>query len=71
MNNEHDEPRPEYPPELIKSGVRGKYAKQYREGTNVVVIEPDLARAFPNAKAVNDALRRYLTEHSPSSPPST
>jgi hypothetical protein len=64
MSNSHDDLKPEYSPELIKSGARGKYAQQYKEGTNVVVIEPDLMRAFPNAKAVNDALRKYLAEHS-------
>jgi len=60
--DEDDDMRPEYPPELIKSGERGKYAKRYREGSNVVVIDPDLTAAFPNAKAVNDALREYLSE---------
>jgi len=62
MSNE-DDLRPEYPPELIRSGVRGKYAKQFREGSNVVLIDPDLVSAFPNTKAVNDALRQYLAEH--------
>ncbi|HWC56720.1 MAG TPA: hypothetical protein VG434_07105 [Sphingomicrobium sp.] len=38
-------------------GVRGKYARRYAQGTNVVVLEPDVARAFPNAKAVNGSLR--------------
>jgi hypothetical protein len=38
-------------------GVRGKYARRYAEGTNVVVLEPDVARAFPNAEAVNSSLR--------------
>ena len=66
MSNSQDDLKPEYSPELIKSGTRGKYAQQYKEGTNVVVIEPDLMRAFPNAKAVNDALRQYLAEHSAS-----
>jgi len=37
--------------------VRGKYARRYAQGTNVVVLEPDVARAFPNAKAVNSSLR--------------
>jgi hypothetical protein len=36
---------------------RGKYAKRYAEGTNVVLIEPDLADVFPNADSVNRALR--------------
>jgi hypothetical protein len=62
-NSEDDDLRPEYPPELIRSGVRGKYAKQFREGSNVVVIDPDLVKAFPNRKAVNDALRQFLIEH--------
>ncbi|HKQ36604.1 MAG TPA: hypothetical protein VJ063_00925 [Verrucomicrobiae bacterium] len=38
-------------------GVRGKYARRYARGTNVVVLEPDVARAFPNSKAVNTSLR--------------
>ncbi len=58
MNNDEDM-RPEYPAELIKSGVRGKYAGHYREGTNVVLIEPELNRLFPDAEAVNRALRAY------------
>ena len=37
---------------------RGKYAKQYEEGTNVVVIDPDVAEFFPDHDSVNDALRR-------------
>jgi hypothetical protein len=38
--------------------VRGKYARRYAEGTNVVVLDPDVAKLFPNAKAVNRSLRR-------------
>ena len=38
-------------------GVRGKYAKRYAKGTNVVVLDPDVANAFPSADAVNNALR--------------
>jgi hypothetical protein len=38
-------------------GVRGKYARQYAQGTNVVVLEPDVAQAFPSARAVNSSLR--------------
>ena len=62
MNNDKDM-RSEYPAELINSGVRGKYASRYREGTNVVLIEPELNRLFPNAEAVNRALRAYAKEH--------
>ncbi len=62
MSTKKDELRREYPSDLIRSGVRGKYAKRVRkEGTNVVMIDPDLARAFPNAKAVNKALRELLS----------
>ena len=59
--HENDDLRPEYPAELIRSGIRGKYAKRLKEGSNVVVIDPDLSDAFPNSKAVNEALREYLT----------
>jgi hypothetical protein len=38
-------------------GVRGKYAGRYAKGSNVVVLEPDVAKVFPNAKAVNNCLR--------------
>ena len=38
-------------------GVRGRYARRYAQGTNVVVLEPDVAKAFPNAEAVNSSLR--------------
>ncbi len=38
-------------------GIRGKYARRYTQGTNVVVLEADVAKVFPNAAAVNDSLR--------------
>jgi hypothetical protein len=41
----------------FSGGVRGKYAKRYAEGTNVVVIEPDVAKYFPDHESVNEALR--------------
>ncbi len=49
----------------FSDGVRGKYAKQYAEGTNVVLLEPDVAEAFPTARAVNAALRKVLEESPP------
>jgi hypothetical protein len=53
-----DELRPEYDlKELLKGGERGKYVARYRAGTNVVVLAPDVAQAFPTAEAVNEALR--------------
>lgn len=60
-NSKSDDLRSEYSPGLIKSGVRGKYAKRYlEEGTNLVLIDPDLHEIFPNSEAVNRALREYL-----------
>jgi hypothetical protein len=57
----NDDLRPEYDMKsLLKNGVRGKYAKQYREGTNLVLLEPDVAKAFPNEKSVNEALRLVM-----------
>ena len=44
----------------MRGGVRGKYSKRYREGTNIVLLEPEIARAFPNDEAVNEALRGIL-----------
>jgi hypothetical protein len=41
----------------FSSAIRGKYSKRYAEGTNVVVIDPDVAEYFPNHEAVNEALR--------------
>jgi len=61
-SEEEDDLRPEYDFSQMKGGVRGKYAERYREGTNVVLLDPDIADAFPDAKAVNDALRLLLRE---------
>ena len=53
-----DELRPEYELHtLLKGGVRGKYVARYRAGTNLVLLDPDVARAFPDEAAVNEALR--------------
>jgi hypothetical protein len=61
MNSKDDELRPEYPPELIRSGVRGKYSARHRDdGTNVVLIDPDLHKLFPDSESVNRALREYV-----------
>ena len=61
MNNDKDTLREEYPEELIKSGLRGKYTKLYKEGTNVVLIDPDLHKLFPDSDSVNQALREYVS----------
>lgn len=55
-----DELRPEYDFAKMKGGVRGKYVKKYRQGTNLVLLDPDVAQAFPNDEAVNEALRRLI-----------
>ena len=60
MSNDKDTLRDEYPEELIRSGVRGQYTKNYREGTNIVLIDPDLHALFPDSESVNRALREYV-----------
>lgn len=56
-----DELCPEYElHQLLKKGARGKYAKRYRAGTNLVLLDPDIRKAFRNEKAVNEALRLVL-----------
>lgn len=59
-DEEIDELRPEYRREDFGVLVRGKYAKHLKEATNVVVLDPDIAEAFPNAQIVNETLRRLL-----------
>ena len=44
----------------FSGGVRGKYVDRYRRGVNVVLIDPELAEAFPDSKSVNDALRALV-----------
>jgi hypothetical protein len=60
MKRKTDEMRSEYPADLVKSGVRGKFAAGYRDELNVV-IDPDLRPLFPTAAAVNRALRDYAS----------
>ena len=54
LNKEDAEMLGEYD---FSQGIVGKYAKQYAEGTNVVLLDPDVAQVFPNSEAVNQALR--------------
>jgi hypothetical protein len=56
-NDRVSEMRKEYD---FRGGVRGKYVARVREGTNVVVLDPDVAKAFPDSRAVNRALRALL-----------
>jgi len=55
-----DELRPEYRREDLGTGVRGKYFEEYRKGTNLVLLSPDVARVFPTDEAVNEALRALI-----------
>ena len=45
----------------FRGGVRGKYAKRYSEGTNVVVLDPDVAEYFPDHESVNESLRSLVS----------
>jgi hypothetical protein len=68
-----DDLRPEYDLATLKGGVRGKYYKQATAGTNLVLLEPDVARAFPDSSSVNRALRllhEVATKSSKSKPSS-
>lgn len=55
-----DHLRAEYDPALIRKGIRGKYAAAYRKGTNLVLLAPDVATAFPTTESVNEALRLLM-----------
>ena len=52
-----DDVRPEYD---FRGGQKGKYAARFREGTNIVVLDPDVAAEFKDSQAVNEALRGIL-----------
>jgi hypothetical protein len=56
-NRQADELRPEYDLSKLKGGVRGKYYRRALAGTNLVLIEPELAEVFPDTESVNRALR--------------
>lgn len=66
-----DELRPEYKRSDFGTLVRGKYAERAVEATNVVVLEPQVARAFPNDRAVNTALRGVLRARKSTTRPTT
>jgi hypothetical protein len=55
MRNEYD----------FSQGERGKYARRYAQGTNVVVLEPDVAKVFSDSKSVNVSLRRFIRKQTP------
>ena len=52
---------PEYDFASMKGGIRGKYVTRYRAGTNLVLLEPEVAKAFPTDTAVNQALRAIMS----------
>jgi hypothetical protein len=55
-----DELRPEYKREDLGVGIRGKYFEEYRKGTNLVLLSPDVAKVFSTEEAVNEALRSLI-----------
>ncbi len=57
VSESSDDMRPEYD---FSGGMRGKYVQRFREGTNIVVLDPDVAAEFKDSVAVNDALRKVL-----------
>lgn len=57
---EDDDLRPEYDLSTLPGGVRGKYAHRFQKETTLVRLDPDVATAFPDEKAVNEALRLLM-----------
>jgi len=55
-----DDLRREYDLSKLRGGIRGKYAARYKDGTNLVLLSPDVAEHFPDDQSVNAALRRLL-----------
>ena len=55
-----DELRPKYDLTQLKGGVRGKYAEQARQGSNIILLDKDVADVFKDDKAVNEALRTLI-----------
>ena len=55
-----DDLRPKYDLSKLKGGVRGKYAKRFQQGTNLVLLSPDVARYFPDEHSVNTVLRSLV-----------
>lgn len=55
-----DDLREEYDLSKLKNRVRGKYVERFQQGTNLVLLEPEVAEAFPDSEAVNNALRMLM-----------
>ena len=62
MSISKEDMKKEYDLRALGQGVRGKYFERYQNSTNVVVIDPELSKTFPNTKAVNEALRLLLNK---------
>ena len=61
INKEMDkELCPEYDLSKLKRGIKGKYVRRYNEGTNLVLLDPDVSEAFPNDESVSEALRLLM-----------
>ena len=60
INELEDELRPEYDFSKMAGGIKGKYVERYRAGTNLVLLDPDVAKAFPTSASVNEALRLLI-----------
>jgi len=64
MNNTYnemdDELRPEYDLSKLKGGIKGKYTSKYKEGTNFILLAPDVAEIFKDNESVNEALRLLI-----------
>jgi hypothetical protein len=67
-NTDNDELLPEYDLDHLGPAVRGRFYEQYRAGTNVVLIDPDLSEHFPDSDAVNRALRECLERRKKATP---
>jgi hypothetical protein len=63
MSNRPDNDDEDIPEMDLSGGVRGKYYERYQQGTNVVLLDSDIAHVFRDSAVVNQALREYLSEH--------
>lgn len=63
MKNRPEDPEDDIPETDFSGGVRGKYYERATQGSNVVLLEPDVAKVFGDSAVVSQALREYLAEH--------
>ena len=59
-DNFEDDMRPEYDFSQMKDGIQGKYAEKFRQGSNIIRLEPDVAKVFESEASVNEALRSLI-----------